>query len=108
MHTFAGTDIYFIVLYSSLITIFRMADKCPQYSALPSPVAPYGACYKHVHSVSIPLSPSSAAPAAIATSPGMGLLAAPNASKFGTVIPSRIFVGGIDFRVSAGFHRLSG
>lgn len=74
-----------------------MAEK-----SLSSP--PYGACYKHVglpvHSMSLAMSPTPQTPTAIGA-PGMGLMAtSSNASKFGTVIPSRIFVGGIDFMVS--------
>ncbi|XP_039262717.2 uncharacterized protein LOC120338823 [Styela clava] len=77
-----------------------MVEKCPQYSALPSPGLQYNTCYKHVP-LSLSTTPPAAHPSSLGGTPtGIGLMTAPNAPRFGTVIPSRIFVGGIDFKTS--------
>lgn len=66
-----------------------------------SPSMQYSACYKQVHQMpfSMTASPPEGASAALPSNAGLGLMAAANGQRFGTVIPNRIFVGGIDFKV---------
>lgn len=79
-----------------------MDEKRPQYNSISPSSMQYNTCYKHSQSVplSICVTPPTAHSATIASSPGLGLMTALNAPRHATVIPNRIFVGGIDFKTS--------